>query len=207
MVSSTKRPCERNVRGGRFIFIVLVAYNVSVAGHSHWAGIKRQKEVADKKRGQVFSKLLAAITASAKAEPNPDFNPRLRTVILKAKECKVPAENIERAVRRASETEVMLEELIMEAYGPGGIAILIEALSNNKNRTVAEVKKILSRHHAKWAEPGSVRWAFEPPTPGETAWQAKFPQVVSEDDKNKLSTLEEVLLEHDDVQNVFTNAT
>src|SRR5271155_2827486 len=99
-----------------------------MSGHSHWAGIKHKKEITDKKRGKVFSKLLALISAAAKTEPNPGFNPRLRTAIAKAREASVPQENIERAVKRASEVGGDLNELTFEAYGPGGGAILIEAI-------------------------------------------------------------------------------
>src|SRR5271168_222848 len=99
-----------------------------MSGHSHWAGIKHKKEATDQKRGKVFSKLLAAISAAGKTEPNPDFNPRLRTAVLKAREASVPQENIERAIKRASDKDVELEELVFEAYGPGGIAIMMEAV-------------------------------------------------------------------------------
>ena len=199
---------------------------IGMSGHSHWAGIKRKKGATDEKRGRVFSKLLIAISVAAKGEPNPDFNPRLRDAILKAKENSVPAENIERAVKRASESAEALEELVMEAYGPGGVAILIEAATDSRNRTVAEVKKILSDNEGKWAEPGSVLWTFElsadrreldagqrgnPSTSlGASAdspekWRAKFPQEISADEKTKLNALVEALEEHDDVQNVYTN--
>ena len=178
-----------------------------MSGHSHWAGIKHKKEITDQKRGKVFSKLLAAISAAAKSEPNPDFNPRLRTAIATAREVSVPQENIERAIKRASETAAGLEELTFEAYGPGGIAIIIEAISDNRNREVQEIKLILKEHNGKWAEAGSVRWAFEPPAGnGEREWKAKFPQEVSEDDAKKLGALVDALENNDDVQNVFTNA-
>ncbi len=176
-----------------------------MSGHSHWAGIKHKKEVTDQKRGKIFSKLLSAISVAAKSEPNPDFNPRLRTAIEKAGEASVPQENIGRAIKRASEAEQDLEELTFEAYGPGGAAILIEAVSDNRNRTVAEVKKILNESSGKWAEVGSVRWAFEPGNErGE--WIAKFPQELSGEDNAKLNALVGALEEHDDVQCVYTNA-
>ncbi len=177
-----------------------------MSGHSHWAGIKHKKGVTDQKRGQVFSKLLAAITVAAKNEPNPDFNPRLRDAILKAKEFSVPGENIERAVKRASDAGANLEEVIIEAYGPGGTAVIAEAVTDSKNRTVAEVKKIVGDNGGKWADPGSVRWAFDAPAPGKQGWQPKFPQVISPEDTEKLSELVEALKEHDDVQEVYTNA-
>ncbi|MEK7195335.1 MAG: YebC/PmpR family DNA-binding transcriptional regulator [Patescibacteria group bacterium] len=176
-----------------------------MSGHSHWAGIKHKKEATDQKRGKVFSKLLTAISAAAKSEPNPDFNPRLRTAVAKAKEASVPSKNIERAIKKASETGSGLEELSFEAYGPGGVAIIIEAISDNRNRTVAEVKKILNESGGKWAESGSVRWAFERGNDyGE--WKPKFPQKISDGDKKKIDGLVLALEEHNDVQKIYTNA-
>jgi len=191
-------------------FILAGTYNGSVmSGHSHWAGIKHKKEITDQKRGKVFSKLLAAISAAAKSEPNPDFNPRLRTAIAKAREATVPQENIERAVKRASEAGEKFDELTFEAYGPGGAAIIIEAVSDNRNRVVQEIKTILKEHGGKWAESGSVQWAFEkaadPSAPMGTLWRAKFPQNLGEEDKNKLMKLLEALENNDDVQSVFSN--
>lgn len=178
-----------------------------MSGHSHWAGIKHKKEAADQKRGQTFSKLLAAITVAAKSEPNPGFNPRLRTAIQKAREQSVPSDKIEGAIGRAKMTAGNLEELILEAYGPGGAAILIEAVSDNKNRVIQEVKKILSNYGAKWAESGGVRWAFEPPSGSDASWQAKFPQAISADDRAKLDELLAGLLDHSEIQKVYTNTT
>jgi len=176
-----------------------------MSGHSKWAQIKHQKGVTDLRRGRVFSKLCAAITAAARGEPNPDFNPRLRDAILKAKQSQVPGENIERAVKRAAEAGAALEELTLEAYGPGGTAILIEAITDNRNRTIAEVKHVLVDHAGKWAEPGSVRWAFE--LAGEHGiWRAKFQQPVTGGDTEHLRALIKALEEHDDVQRVFTSA-
>lgn len=207
-----------------------------MSGHSHWAGIKHKKEITDKKRGKIFSKLLKAITAAVQSEPNPDFNPRLRTTVQKAKEAKVPVDNIERAIKKASEPDGGLENLTIESYGPGGAAILIEATADNKNRAIAEIKKILSDHGAKLAEQGSVRWAFEqvpstelgagadslaspagrrelnPSTQLGTSagqrgqWTAKFAQEINKEDAGKLNDLIEALEEHDDVQEVYTNA-
>ncbi len=174
-----------------------------MSGHSHWAGIKHKKEITDQKRGKIFSKLLALIAAAAKDEPNPDFNPRLRAAITKAKDAGVPADNIARAITRASEQAEGLEELIFEAYGPGGAAILVESISNNRNRTIQEIKTILRDRGGKWAETGSVQWAFEK---AGGIWSAKFPQELSDDaERSKLVSLLETLEEHGDVQEVFTN--
>lgn len=174
-----------------------------MSGHSHWSGIKHKKEATDAKRGKVFSKLLMAVSVAAKTEPNPDFNPRLRTAVMKAREASVPQDNIERAIKRASDTGANLEELVFEAYGPGGVAIMIEAVSDSRNRTVQEIKTILKERGGKWAESGSVRWAFEQNADELTA---KFPQDVSDEDKKRLLSLIEALEENDDVQKVVTNA-
>ncbi|MEK9179853.1 MAG: YebC/PmpR family DNA-binding transcriptional regulator [Patescibacteria group bacterium] len=183
-----------------------------MAGHSHWAGIKHKKGAADQKRGQLFAKLLMAISVAAKSEPNPEFNPRLRTAVLQAKDSSVPKEKIDAAIKRAAEASQNLEELSFEAYGPGGTAIMIEAIGDSRNRTVAEVKKILSEAGGKWAEPGSVRWAFTRTdangqnTDANGNFTANFLQELNDEDKNKLRTLVEALEEHDDVQKVYTNA-
>lgn len=175
-----------------------------MSGHSHWAGIKHQKEAADKKRGKVFSKLLAAISAAAKTETNPDFNPRLRTAVEKAKSEKVPQDSILRAINKAKEAGAA-EEAVFEAYGPEGAAILITVITDNRNRSVQEIKKILGDHGAKWAEPGSVRWAFEE-SQDKTSWAAKFPQEISPEGKQKLAEIVSALEESEDVQKVFVNA-
>lgn len=174
-----------------------------MSGHSHWAGIKHKKEITDQKRGKIFSKLLAAISAAAKSESDPNFNPRLRSAIAAAKEMSVPQENIERAIKKATEAGDNLEELLFEAYGPAGIAILIEAISDNRNRTVQEIKVILRDYGGKWAESGSVQWAFEHSA---DTWTAKFPQAISGEDAQKLGVLVDALEENDSVQHVFTTA-
>ncbi len=175
-----------------------------MSGHSHWAGIKHKKGVADQKRGQLFSKLLNVISIAARTEPNPQFNPQLKTAIEKAKENQVPQEKIENAIKKASDKS--LEQLIIEAYGPEGAAILIEAITDSKNRTIAEVKKILNENGAKWAEPGSVLWAFEKvKNESGAGWQEKFKQQISSEAQEKLQELVEELLEQNEVQEVYTN--
>jgi len=172
-----------------------------MSGHSHSKTIKHEKDVTDQKRGWLFSKLLKAIAIAAKTEPNPQFNPRLRTAVGKARESNVPQDNIERAIKHASE-EKNLEEIIIGAYGPEGAALLIEAITDNKNRTIPEIKKILSNHDIKFADPESVRWAFDNI---DGRWQAKFKQQVSEENKNKINGLIEALENQDDIQNIYTN--
>ncbi len=173
-----------------------------MSGHSHWAGIKHKKEATDKKRGELFSKLLNAVSIAAKSEPNPEFNPRLRTAVEKAKNDGVPKDKIDNAIKKAADSANDLEELMFEAYGPGGAAIIIEAISDSRNRVVAEIKKLLNDFGGKWAEPKSVEWAFEKTPEG---WNAKFPQELSLEDKNKLKILTDALGGHDDVQKIYTN--
>ncbi|MEK7077384.1 MAG: YebC/PmpR family DNA-binding transcriptional regulator [Patescibacteria group bacterium] len=185
-----------------------------MSGHSKWKTIKHKKEATDQKRGKIFSKLLNAVAIAAKTEQNPEFNPRLRTAIQKAKENKVPQDNIDRAIKRSSESKD-LGELIIEAYGPEGVAILIEAVTDSKNRAIAEIKKILSDHSAKFAESGSVQWVFEQNTNAHkdntnatnepARWTAKFKQEISDTAQRKLQALIEALEEHDDVQEAYTN--
>ena len=179
-----------------------------MSGHSKWSQIKHKKGVTDIKRGKLFSKLIQAIAIAAKKNPNPDFNPQLRSVIEKAKANKLPLETIERAIKRASETKdhQSLEELTIEAYGPSGIALIIEVATDNKNRAIAEIKNILSEFGGRLIEPGGVRWAFEQITTEEgITWQAKFKQEIPQEGKEKLQNLIEELENHASVQRIFTN--
>jgi YebC/PmpR family DNA-binding regulatory protein len=176
-----------------------------MAGHSHWKQIQHKKGAADQKRGQLFSKLLNAISAAARHELNPQFNPRLRATIDKARDHGVPQENIERAIQRANGDGDQLQEIIMEAYGPGGTALIIEGITDNQNRLIAEMKNILKKHQAKRAEPGSVRWAFTR-SDENPEWQPKFVQELNNEDKQKLEKLIQELENHDGVQKVYHNS-
>jgi YebC/PmpR family DNA-binding regulatory protein len=176
-----------------------------MSGHNKWAQIKHKKAITDAKRGKNFTKLLSAITIAAKSgDSNPDFNPRLRSAVKAARDAQMPADNIERAIKRASDTSVHVEEALLEAYGVGGVAILIEAVTDNTNRTVPEIKKILNDRGGKWAESGSVLWAFQQDTTTRE-WSAKFPMELPDEDAESLLGLIEALEEHPDVQNVVTN--
>ena len=132
--------------------------------HSKLSSIKHKKGAADAKRGKIFSKLIKEITVAARlGGGDPDGNPRLRTAIQAAKSENMPKENIERAVKKGTgELEgTSYEEVNYEAYGPGGVAVLIDCLTDNKNRTVADIKHILDRHGGNLGEPGCVAWMFE----------------------------------------------
>jgi len=135
-----------------------------MSGHSHARTIRRAKELTDKKRGQIFSKLARLIfVAVREGGPNPETNPKLRLAIEAARGFNMPNENIERAIKRAT-GEIpgeKLEEIIYEAYGPGGVALIIEGITDNKNRALGEVKQILSQHNGKLVGEGAVKWMFE----------------------------------------------
>ncbi|NCQ18304.1 MAG: YebC/PmpR family DNA-binding transcriptional regulator [Ignavibacteria bacterium CG_4_8_14_3_um_filter_37_9] len=135
-----------------------------MSGHSKWATIKRKKGATDAKRGKIFTKLIKEITIAARqGGGDPNGNPRLRLAIDNAKAANMPADNIERAIKKATgELEgVSFTELMYEGYGPGGIAILVEVATDNKNRTVAEVRHIFSKIGGSMGESGSVAWMFE----------------------------------------------
>lgn len=134
-----------------------------MSGHSHSKKIKHAKELTDAKRGQIFSKLARAISITAKENDNPETNPKLRQVLEEAKKFALPKENIERAMKKGTGELAgeKLEEVIFEAYGPGGIAIIIEGITGNKNRALGEIKQILNQYNGKLAGEGSVRWLFE----------------------------------------------
>jgi len=136
-----------------------------MSGHSKWAQIKRQKGVADARRGQLFTKLTREIIVVVReGGSNPEANFRLRLAVQKARDNNMPLENIERAIKRGSgELEgVSLVEMTLEGYGPGGAAILVQALSDNRNRTLQDVRNIFSRNGGSLGESGCVAWLFEP---------------------------------------------
>lgn len=135
-----------------------------MSGHSHWASIKHKKGAADEKRGKVFSKLARLISVAAKEKGgDPESNPKLRLAIEQAKSVNMPKDNIERAIKKGTgELEgEKLEEITFEAFGPGGIAIIIEGITDNKKRALEEVRQTLNRHQGKLAGEGSVKWLFE----------------------------------------------
>lgn len=136
-----------------------------MSGHSKWSTIKRKKGALDAKRGQVFTKMAKLITVTAKqggGDPNANF--KLRLAIDKAKSVNMPSDNIERAIKKGTgelAEGMQVEEIVYEAYGPGGAALIIEVITDNKNRTLSEVKHILSKNDGRLSEAGSVNWMFE----------------------------------------------
>lgn len=135
-----------------------------MSGHSHFRTVMHRKNAADAARSKVFSKLAREITVAAKAGgPDKNTNASLRTVIEKARSLNMPTDNIERAIKKATGegAEAQLEEILLEGYGPGGIALLISGITDNKNRALGEVKQIVAKYQGKLVEGGAVKWMFE----------------------------------------------
>ncbi|MFH1367453.1 MAG: YebC/PmpR family DNA-binding transcriptional regulator [Patescibacteria group bacterium] len=134
-----------------------------MSGHSKWKQIKRQKGVSDQKKGKIFSKIIHAVTIAAKeGGGDPAVNFKLRLAIEKARAVNMPQDNIERAIKKATEGSAsQLESIIYEVYGPAGLALLVEALTDNRNRTTGEIKNILTKSGGRLGEVNSVKWLFE----------------------------------------------
>ena len=175
-----------------------------MSGHSKWSQIKHKKASTDAQKSRYFAKLARQITVVAKEKgPDPSGNPKLRSMIEKARGLNMPSDNIERAIKSAQAKEGALEEVLFEAYGPGGVAILISGITDNKNRASQEIKHILSEHGVKLASPGSARFLFEKTNDG---WQAQPAIEIDEASRNSLKKLFEALDEHDDINEIYTNA-
>jgi YebC/PmpR family DNA-binding regulatory protein len=136
-----------------------------MAGHSKWASIKHKKKATDAKRGALFTKLTRAITVAAReGGGDPEGNPSLALAVQKAKDASMPKDNIERAIAKgtgADQDAAAIESITYEGYGPGGVAVLVEALTDNRNRTSSDVRHAFSKHGGNLGEPGSVAWIFE----------------------------------------------
>lgn len=134
-----------------------------MSGHSKWANIKRKKEAEDKKKGQAFSKIARAIVAAVKegGSVDPGLNARLRITLQQARVANMPKDNVERALQRGEKQEEELEGFILEGYGPGGVAVMMKVLTDNRQRTVQEIKSFFQRYGGNLAEPGAVAFQFE----------------------------------------------
>ncbi len=135
-----------------------------MSGHSKWATTKHRKGAADAKRGKIFTKIIREMTVAARmGGGDPNGNPRLRLAIVKAKEANMPSDNIKKAIQRGTGElpGVQYEEIGYEGYGPGGVAVLLDMMTDNKNRTVAEIRHLFSKHGGNLGEAGCVAWMFE----------------------------------------------
>lgn len=164
-----------------------------MSGHSKWATIKHKKAALDAKRGKMFTRIIKEIMIAARSGGDPDGNPRLRTAILAAKAVSMPSDNIKKAVMRGSgELEGgQIEEVTFEGYGPGGAAVLVNVATDNRNRTVSEIRHVFSKNGGNLGEQGSVAWMFE-----------RKSQIIIEHDKATEDQLMNLILEAgaDDLQ-------
>src|SRR5215475_403525 len=165
-----------------------------MSGHSKWATIKHKKAALDAKRGKAFTRLIKEIMIAARNGGDPDANPRLRTAVIAAKAVSMPADNIKRAIMRGTgEIEGgQIEEILFEGYGPGGAAVLVNVATDNRNRTVSEIRHLFSKNGGNLGEQGSVGWMFE-----------RKSQIVIEMDKATEDQLMNVVLDAgaDDLRN------
>lgn len=174
-----------------------------MSGHNKWSKIKHKKAATDAQKSKVFGKLGKLIAVESKKAGGDVNSPGLRSAIEKAKQSNMPTSNIDRAVQKGkTDTSAALDDVLYEVYGPGGVAIIISGLTDNRNRTAAEIKHLLSKQGLALAEPGAASWAFEN-IGGE--YNAKTTVKITEEEKDKLESLMEILLDHDDVHDVYSN--
>ena len=164
-----------------------------MSGHSKWSTIKHKKGATDAKRGQLFSKLSKNITLAARHGADPKSNATLASAIEQARAANMPKDNIDRAIKRVSDKSVVeLQEVVIEALFDG-VALRIKAVTDNSNRTITEIRKILTDHHAKMVQPRSIDWMFHTPV------------EISPEEHAKLDSLFEALDDQDDVDDVVSN--
>lgn len=177
-----------------------------MSGHSKWSQIKRQKSVTDAAKSRVFSRYARLIALESKRANGVLSTQSLLVVIARAKAANMPKDNIERAITKGMSKDVgELIPVVYEAYGPGGVAFMIIALTDSKNRTTQEIKHLLALQGVELANPGAASWVFTKTTSGYTPNDPLL--TVSGVDEERLGAILEMLDEHDDVQQVFTNAS
>ncbi|MFA5987103.1 MAG: YebC/PmpR family DNA-binding transcriptional regulator [Candidatus Paceibacterota bacterium] len=175
-----------------------------MSGHNKWSQIKHKKGAEDAKKSKAFSALVKMITIESRSCGGNKNSPGLKTAIEKAKASNMPADNIERAIKKGVGLGAgSMEEVVCEAYGPGGVGIIIEATTDNKNRTVPEIRHILDKNGANMGAQGSVAWAFQKSNEG---WTPTTVIPLSEEDRNKLESILEALSDYEEIEEVYTNA-
>ena len=178
-----------------------------MSGHNKWSQIKHKKDITDAKKSKIFSKLVRFIAVEAKLSKGDMNTPGLRAAIEKAKKVNMPSENIERAIKKASEPSSQMDAITYEAYGPGGVGIIIETLTDSRNRTAQDIKHILSKNGFALGGIGSVAWSFAKEKTNEgIIWKPNMLTPTSDEDLTLLDKLVDELEENDDVQDVYTNA-
>jgi YebC/PmpR family DNA-binding regulatory protein len=174
-----------------------------MSGHNKFSKIKHLKAKNDAEKSKIYTKFVRLISMEAKKSCGNVNSPGLAAAIEKARKENMPNDTIERAIKKATDSSAAMETILYEAYGPGGVAILIEALTDNRNKAAQEIKAILAKHEISLASPGSASWAFQKTNEG---WVPTSTMTIVEDDVQELSSLIEELENNDEVQEVFTNA-
>jgi len=176
-----------------------------MSGHNKWSKIKHKKAATDAEKSKVFSKHAQVIALESKRADGNVNSPGLKAAIDRAKKDSMPQTNIERAIKKGAGGDAGdMKALTYEAYGPGGTALIIETITDNRNRTAAEIKHLMSKQGLSIAEPGAATWAFEKDQ--NNTWKAKTTIPLQTDDVLRLESMIEALQDHDDVQGVYTNA-
>jgi transcriptional/translational regulatory protein YebC/TACO1 len=173
-----------------------------MSGHNKWSKVKNKKAVTDARKGKVYTKMAKVIAVEIKKANGDVKAAGVQAAVKKARELNVPNENIERALKK-NDNAVQMESIMYEAYGPGGVALMIEALTENRNKAAGEVKHILSENGSALAAPGSASWAFTKTAEG---YMPNTMVEISEEDGFKLDKLIEELEDNDEVQEIYTNA-
>ncbi|MDB5224674.1 MAG: YebC/PmpR family DNA-binding regulatory protein [Candidatus Adlerbacteria bacterium] len=173
-----------------------------MAGHSKWAKLKHTKGKTDTQKARLFGKLVKIVGAEIKKARGDKTAPGVRTAVEKARAANVPADTIERALTKGNEKE--LEDVVYEAYGPGGCALILTGLTDNRNRTVQELKHLLSLHGGALANPGAALWAFTKNTEG--GYEPIAPIELSDEDSQKMAELSDALEDNDDINEVYSSA-
>lgn len=175
-----------------------------MSGHNKFSKIKHLKAKNDAQKSKIYTKLVRIISVEAKKSGGNLSSPGLVAAMEKARKENMPNDTIERAIKKAtSDNSAAMETILYEAYGPGGVAILIEAVTDNRNKASQEIRTILSRHNISLASPGSAAWAFQK---GPEGWQPTSTLPLVQGDIELLTKVVEELEENDEVQDVFTNA-
>lgn len=172
-----------------------------MSGHSKWSQIKHKKGISDQKKGQLFSKLAKKISITARDGANPSANYKLQAIIEEAQGFNMPKENIERAIKRANERgAAILETIIIQGMAPDSVAIVIEAITDNRNRTISEIKNIFNKKEVKFVPEGSLSWMFD------KNWKPNNPiEISNQVIVQRLEKLFDELDAHDDVENIYSN--
>lgn len=175
-----------------------------MSGHNKWSKIKHKKAATDAQKSKIFGKIVRLIQVEAKKSGGNIEAPGLRLALEKARKANMPSDNIERAIKKGNESGADMQEVVFEAYGPGGVGMMIVGLTDNNNRTSQEVRHILSKNGGVFSTPGSVSWNFSKNQDREWVPNSTIP--LKEEDAEKLENLIEAIEEQEDIQDIYVNA-